>query len=119
LDALLLFQVLSAPAQTSPPLDTMVDVGGYRMHVVLFRGSKPLTLIMESGGGASLDQAWLALEARLAAHTGATLLAYDRVGFGKSGTGPSELTPRQQVQQLDEVLQKLGTPSSRIVIGAS
>jgi hypothetical protein len=35
----------------------------------------------------ALDDAWLALEARLATRTGATVVAYDRAGFGKSGTG--------------------------------
>ncbi|HEY7637256.1 MAG TPA: alpha/beta hydrolase family protein [Gemmatimonadales bacterium] len=114
-----LVQLLSMPVPLTPPVDTLVDVEGYRMHLVLYRGVKPLTLVMESGGGASLDDAWLALEAQLAARTGATVVAYDRAGFGKSGTGPGELTPRQQVQQLNQVLQKLKAPPKRILVGAS
>jgi pimeloyl-ACP methyl ester carboxylesterase len=118
-DALLLLRLLSAPALDPAPLDTLVDVGGYRLHLVLYRGAKPLTLVMESGGGASLEEPWLAVQAQLAARTGATVVAYDRAGFGKSGTGPIDLTPRRQVQQLNAVLQELGTPANRIVVGIS
>jgi pimeloyl-ACP methyl ester carboxylesterase len=114
----LLLQALSAPVQASA-LDTMVDVDGYRMHLVLYRGRTPRTLVMESGGGAALDESWLALEARLAARTGATVVAYERAGFGKSGTGPPGLTPRQQVQHLDDALQKLATPPQRVLVGTS
>src|SRR5215210_1300431 len=39
------------------PLDTLVDVGGYQLHMVVYRGTQPLTIVMESGGGASLA-AW-------------------------------------------------------------
>ena len=73
---------------------------------------------MESGGGASLA-AWSGVEARLAERSGATVVAYDRAGFGESGMGPAELTPRQQVRQLHEALERLGTPPDRIVVGHS
>lgn len=116
---LLLLQALIAPSQNSTPLDTLVSVGGYRMHVMVYRGQKPLTLVMESGGGAALDEAWLAVAAQLATRTRATVVAYDRAGFGKSETGPGDLTPQQQVRELDEVLQKMRTPPKRVIIGAS
>jgi len=34
----------------APPLDTLVDAGGYRMHVMVYRGAKPVTVVMEVGG---------------------------------------------------------------------
>jgi pimeloyl-ACP methyl ester carboxylesterase len=100
------------------PLDTLVDVGGYHLHMVVYRGTRPLTIVMESGGGASLA-AWSGVEATLAERSGATVVAYDRAGFGESGTGPADLTPRQQVRQLHEALERLGTPPARIVVGHS
>jgi pimeloyl-ACP methyl ester carboxylesterase len=100
------------------PLDTLVDVGGYHLHVVVYRGTRPLTIVMESGGGASLA-AWSGVEAKLAERTGATVVAYDRAGFGESGMGPPDLTPRQQVRQLHVALERLGTASDRIVVGHS
>ncbi len=85
--------LLSAPVPA--PEDTLLDVGGYRMHLVVHRGTSPLTIVMESGGGASLDE-WFGLDSTLARRTGATVVAYDRAGFGRSETGPADLTPEQQ-----------------------
>ena len=73
---------------------------------------------MESGGGASAES-WSGVDTLLAQRTGATVVAYDRAGFGGSGVGPAELTPRQQVAQLDKVLTQLGTPTARILVGHS
>ena len=116
--ALLLLPV-AVPLPLPPaPLDTLVDVGGYQLHMVVYRGTRPLTIVMESGGGASLA-AWSGVEARLAEGSGATVVAYDRAGFGESGVGPAALTPRQQVRQLHEALERLGTPPDRIVVGHS
>jgi pimeloyl-ACP methyl ester carboxylesterase len=110
---------LAGPLPSQPaPLDTLVDVGGYHLHMVVYRGTQPLTIVMESGGGASLA-AWSGVESRLAERTGATVVVYDRAGFGESGIGPAELTPRQQVRQLHEALDRLGTAPDRIVVGHS
>lgn len=112
---LLLSLAVQAPAT---PLDTLVDAGGYRMHVVVYRGTKPVTVVMEVGGGASL-RAWAGVEAQVAARTGATVVAYERAGFGQSDIGPMDLTPRRQVEQLDRVLTQLETPRDRILMGHS
>ena len=102
----------------APPLDTLVDAGGYRMHVMVYRGTRPVTVVMEVGGGASL-QGWAGVEAQVAARTGATVVVYDRAGFGRSDLGPMDLTPRRQVEQLDQVLTLLQTPPQRILMGHS
>jgi pimeloyl-ACP methyl ester carboxylesterase len=102
----------------APPLDTLVDAGGYRMHVVVYRGTKPITVVMEVGGGASL-RGWAGVEAQVAARTGATVVVYDRAGFGQSDMGPMDLIPRVQIEQLDRVLTQLQTPPARILMGHS
>lgn len=117
--ALLSVLQLSAPRHTRAlPLDTLVDAGGYRMHLVVFPGTKPVTILMEVGGGASI-KGWAGVESNVAARTGATVVVYDRAGFGQSETGPMDLTPRRQVEQIDGVLDQLGTPPDRIVMGHS
>jgi pimeloyl-ACP methyl ester carboxylesterase len=55
----------------------------------------------------------------VAARTGATVVVYDRAGFGQSDLGPMDLTPRRQIEQLDRVLTRLHTPTDRILIGHS
>jgi pimeloyl-ACP methyl ester carboxylesterase len=117
LGALFLLSLL-AQKPTTAAQDTLVDVGGYRMHLVVHRGSEPVTVVMESGGGDDVA-GWAGVDSALARGTGATVVAYDRAGFGRSGTGPAELTPREQVRHLHDVLQRLGTPSARIVVGTS
>jgi pimeloyl-ACP methyl ester carboxylesterase len=102
----------------SPPLDTLVDAGGYRIHVMVYRGTRPITIVMEVGGGASI-KGWAGVESEVAARTGATVVVYDRAGFGQSDIGPMDLTPRRQVEQLDKVLMVLRTPPDRIVMGHS
>lgn len=116
--AVLLLPFAGRLSSPPAPLDTLVDVGGYHLHMVMYRGTRPLTIVMESGGGASLA-AWSGVEATLAERTGATVVAYDRAGFGGSGMGPAELTPRQQVRQLHETLERLETAPDRIVVGHS
>jgi pimeloyl-ACP methyl ester carboxylesterase len=115
--SLLLLQAV-ASASLPPAVDTLLDVGGYRMHLVVHRGTRPITVVMESGGGASLE-AWSGVETALARRTGATVVAYDRAGFGRSDLGAWDLTPRRQMAQLDDALDRLGTPPDRIVVGHS
>lgn len=116
--SVLLFASAALPARHVGVLDTLLDVGTYRLHLVVHPGMKPLTIVMESGGGATLD-AWSDVDAELARRTGATVVAYDRAGFGRSETGPADLTPQEQVRQLDAALVRLGTPPHRIVVGHS
>ena len=102
----------------APPNDTVIAVGGYQMHLVIHRGSVPVVLVMESGGGANLG-AWAGVDSMLVRRTGATVVTYDRAGFGSSTIGPADITPRDQVRHLHEALDRLGTPRDRVLIGTS
>ncbi len=64
----LLLYATGAPTPPQTPFDTLTDVGGYRMHLVVYRGTRPLTIVMESGGGASLGD-WSGVETELARRT--------------------------------------------------
>jgi hypothetical protein len=48
--------MLSLIAPQSPPVvhDTLLDVGGYAMHLVVHRGSQPVTVVMETVGATTL-----------------------------------------------------------------
>ena len=74
--------LLSLLDPQSPPAvhDTLIDVGGYAMHLVVHRGSQPVTVVMESGGGDDV-RGWAGVDSALARRTGATVVAYDRAGF--------------------------------------
>ncbi len=110
--------VLLAGSHLAPPVDTMVDVGGYRVHARIHRGTVPVTILMEAGGGATLAR-WNGVDSVIAQRTGATVVAYERAGFGGSELGLLDLHPVTQVKQIGAALERLGVPSRRILVGTS
>jgi pimeloyl-ACP methyl ester carboxylesterase len=96
----------------------MVDVGGYRVHCRIHRGTVPVTIVMETGGAATLAS-YAGLDSVLARRTRATVVAYERAGFGDSELGPLSLDPIAQVRQSADMLERIRVPSRRIVVGHS
>ena len=116
--ATILASVLLTHAPVTAPVDTMLDVGGYRVHARIHRGTRPLTILMEAGGGATLAK-WGGVDSVLAQRTSATVVAYERAGFGSSELGPLDLDPITQVRQISAALDRLDVPARRLVIGHS
>ena len=108
----------ATPPRPIAPLDTMLDVGGYRAHFRIHRGQVPVTVVMELGGGATLESLG-GLDSVLARRTQATVVSYERAGFGGSELGPADLDPLAQVRQLGVALDRLDVPSRRIIVGHS
>ena len=76
---ILVFAIVSVQGQT---LDTLVDVGGYKLHFVVFKG-KGMPILFDAGGGEDATT-WDKIIRSVAEGTAATLITYDRAGFGKS-----------------------------------
>ncbi|HKG08352.1 MAG TPA: alpha/beta hydrolase [Pedobacter sp.] len=78
-------------------IDTLIDVGGYKLHFHVIKG-KGTPILFESGGG---DDAsiWNALLPNIHKKLGATLITYDRAGFGKSTIDTSGLIILTEVSQ--------------------
>lgn len=104
--------------QLVSPLDTLIDVGGHRLHVRVSRGTLPITVLFEAGGAANLG-AWGQVPSRLAERTGATIVAYDRAGLGASELGPMELTPRDEVDNIRDAMDQLNVPRRTVIVGHS
>ena len=66
----------------SQTIDTLLDVGGYRLHFHIVKG-KGMPILFEAGSGADVT-VWDPILKPLADITHATLITYDRAGFGKS-----------------------------------
>ena len=107
----------SAPARTFPA-DTLIDIGGRRLEIVVRTGDEPLTIVFEAGGGATLES-WAAVPDSVAARTGATVVLYNRAGLGRSDLGAADLAPAEEVRGLVRALESLGVPERRIVVGHS
>jgi len=98
-------------------IDTLVDVGGYRLHFHILPGTEPAVLL-ESGGGADATY-WDVLAPVLAHETGATIITYDRAGYGESDLPDTPYDIRQEVAGLWRGLEQLGLTNSLILLGHS
>jgi pimeloyl-ACP methyl ester carboxylesterase len=103
--------------KSSSVLDTLLDVGGYRLHFHVLPGSEPAVLL-ESGGGADATY-WDALAPALARETAATIITYDRAGYGESDLPDTPYDIRQEVAGLWRGLEQLGLTNSLILLGHS
>jgi pimeloyl-ACP methyl ester carboxylesterase len=97
--------------------DSLIDVGGCHLHFSVIQGSE-VRLVLEVGGGADASQ-WGAFPQYLAQETGATVVTYDRAGFGESDLPD---TPYNMVEEVDwfmNGLHQLGLDKDIILIGHS
>src|SRR5436305_15119662 len=125
--ALLLLAALhpaSAWAQTEPgqppfpPPGTLVDVGGWRLHLNCtgeVRAAQP-TVILEAGSG-DFSVEWSLVQPGVAEF--ARVCSYDRAGDGWSDLGPHPRTFRQIVYELHTLLDKAGVKPPLVLVGHS
>lgn len=98
-----------------PPLGTLVDVGGNKLHVFTSGNGSP-TVICDAGlGGTSLG--WTFVQSELSKFT--RVCSYDRAGYAWSEVSPSKRTSANIVEELHTLLQKANIPSPYILVGHS
>jgi pimeloyl-ACP methyl ester carboxylesterase len=107
----------TTPAQSAQAVEKLVDIGGYNLNfrIIPGRGS---AILLESGGGMDSTE-WNALAPRLAQETGATVIAYDRAGFGKSDLPETKYDLREDTAALWRGLRTLGLDRNLILVGHS
>lgn len=103
---------------TTTSTDTLLDVGGHRLHLRIDRGERPVTVLFEAGGGATLES-WGGILKELAQRSDATVLAYDRAGLGTSDLGPEDLTPLDEVRHIRKAMTLAGVPETTVIVGHS
>ena len=98
-------------------VDTLVDVGGYKLHFVIMQG-KGTPILFEAGGG---DDAgiWSDLLTPVFNITGTTLITYDRTGFGKSTLDSNKHGLLNGVTGLETALHKLGYNKNIMLVSHS
>ena len=97
-----LFIILNAHAQ----IDTLVDVGSYKLHFKILKG-KGAPILFESGGALDAAQ-WDSISTVLHRKLNATIITYDRQGFGKSGLDTLKFNILNEVKGLEYALEQLG-----------
>jgi pimeloyl-ACP methyl ester carboxylesterase len=118
----LAFWGLVADAGKCQYIDTLVDVGGHRLHFHMLKG-KGMPILFEAGSGAGGD-VWDTILKPIADITGATMITYDRAGFEKSelDTTNQELDRHgilNGIQGLETGLKKLGYDGNIMLVASS
>jgi pimeloyl-ACP methyl ester carboxylesterase len=98
-----------------PPPGTLVDVGGYRLHVHCQGKGDPTVVMLAGGGDFSFD--WGLVQPRIAQF--ARACSYDRAGLAWSDLGPTPRTMRQDAHELHLLLEKSGIKAPFVLVGHS
>lgn len=98
-------------------IDTLVDVGDFKLHFNVIKG-KGMPILFESGNG---DDASVWKEILLPIHdsTGATIITYDRAGLGSSSIDTSNINIKNEVDALGIGLKKLGYTKDIFIVSHS
>jgi pimeloyl-ACP methyl ester carboxylesterase len=103
--------------QTPEAVEKLVNVGQYSLNFRVIPGKGP-AILLESGGGMDSTE-WSALAPLLARETGATVIAYDRAGFGKSDLPETKYDLHEDTEALWRGLRQLGLDQNLILVGHS
>jgi len=95
----------------------LIDVGSYRLLFWVIPGND-LVVLLEAGGGMDSGE-WENLAPRIAQTTGATVVAYDRPGFGGSDLPELPCDMREESGSLWRALEKLGLDENLVLVGHS
>jgi pimeloyl-ACP methyl ester carboxylesterase len=98
-------------------VETLVQVGKYRLNFQVIESGSP-TILLEAGGGMD-SREWNNIAAELARKTGATIVSYDRAGFGESDLPETPSDMREEVDWLWQGLQKLKLDKNLVLVGHS
>ncbi|HSZ33559.1 MAG TPA: alpha/beta fold hydrolase [Puia sp.] len=101
-----IFLSVFIPRADAQTLDTLIDVGGYKLHFSIIPG-KGIPVLFEAGGGDDAS-AWNGIIRPIAEITHTTLITYDRIGFGKSGLDSNQHGIVKMIDGLETGLHKLG-----------
>jgi pimeloyl-ACP methyl ester carboxylesterase len=112
--SILLLLTISSLKVKAQVLDTLVDFGTYKLHFKVIKGlGKPI--LFETGGAMNLIQ-WDSIGSVLHQQLNATIITYDRQGFGKSGLDTAHYNILNEVKGLEDGLKQLGYQSSDVML---
>ncbi len=108
---ILLLIIASTNLGLAQRLDTLIDVGGYKLHFNILKG-KGTPILFEAGSNAWSSD-WDTILPSIYKITGTTLITYDRAGFGKSELNTKDTTTLNHgiengIKELEIALKKLG-----------
>jgi pimeloyl-ACP methyl ester carboxylesterase len=118
---LLSLLTLSAVAQRTPKAPvyaapgSLVDIGGYRLHLNCTGKNGPTVVLIAGAGDFSFD--WGLVQPNVARF--ARVCSYDRAGSAWSDPGPTPRTMRQEAYELHTLLWAAGMKGPYVLVGHS
>ena len=117
----LLCSFITANSQ-SKTIDTLVDVGNHKLHFKIVKGTG-MPILFDSGAGNG-GSVWNSILDKTSEITKATLITYDRAGFGKSTidtlqNDESKHGIMSSIQDLEIGLKKLGYDKDILLVSHS
>lgn len=103
-------------------IDTLLAIGNHRLHVRIYKGSG-MPILFENGAGDDCS-VWDTILNPIARITGATLITYDRAGFGSSSLDTIETDLSKHgvlsgLQDLEMALRLLGYDQQIMIVSHS
>lgn len=98
-----------------PPVGKLVDVGGYRMHIIDAGEGQP-TVVMDAGLGHT-SPVWSLVAPEVATFT--RVVIYDRAGYGWSERGPAPRTSQHIAEELHTLLHNARIAPPYMLVGHS
>lgn len=108
---------IESAVRTHPPMGKLVDVGGYRMHLLAEGEANGSPTVLWIGGAHSQGLAFYPHHKRLRQQSRSIL--FDRPGTGWSDTGPSPRRTAQEAEELYLLLKNAGEQGPFLVVGHS
>ncbi|MFN8638423.1 MAG: alpha/beta fold hydrolase [Dehalococcoidia bacterium] len=105
----------AADALAYPPPGHLIDVGGYRLHLVCTGSGSP-TVVIDAGLG-DWSTGWALVQPEVAKTT--RVCAYDRAGSGWSDRGPQPRVASTFSRELHTLLVNAGEPGPYVMVGHS
>ena len=90
----------------SQTIDTLIDVGGHKLHFTILKG-KGTPILFEAGNGDD-GSIWQPILNDIYKATNATIITYDRAGLGKSEIDTTKISFQNEVKDLEIALKKIG-----------
>ena len=107
---------MSAQAQKERAVPgRLIDVGGWRLHLVSSGAGTPAVVMDAALGGSSIS--WSLIQPGVARMTRAC--SYDRAGFGWSDAGPMPRTAGRAADELRVLLDRAAIPPPYLLVGHS
>ena len=110
-----LLALIVSPILAAAQTENSVDVGGHKLYYQLHGRGTP-TVVVDVGVGESI-QPWLPIAALLS--KSASVLLYERAGYGRSGMGPLPRDAKAEAADLKALLGKAGIKGPYILVGHS